>query len=78
MWVAVIKMLLEIAVLFMRQRSDAEMKQIGEDNAVRKALAELTVRSSIARDIAIDSESWDREHIDRILQRYYRNEGSDQ
>lgn len=73
-WLKVIITLLQIVTAIMKNRSDTEQQQIGEDRVVKQLLAEFIVRSKIAKQIDIDSDSWDHEHIDSILSKYYRDD----
>lgn len=76
MWLAIVRLLLEVVAAIMKRRSDSEQQQIGADRVVQKALLEVVARSRLARNIDNDSEHWDADTIDSILQRYYRNEGN--
>ncbi len=73
MVVQVILALLKIVTAIMKSRSDKEQQEIGRNDEIRKQLAELAVRSNIARQIEIDSQHWDASHVDDILRKYYRD-----
>lgn len=75
-WLAIVQLLLSIVNSVMNRLGDAKQQQIGEDTYVRKLLAELIVRLQVAKQIDIDSADWTDDDVDRILQRYYRAEGS--
>lgn len=73
MWLQIIVALLNIVAVIIRSRSDKEQQAIGANDVIRKALAELVTRVQIAKKIDLDSDDWDREHIDSILSKYYRD-----
>ncbi len=72
-WLRVVIMLLQLVTAIVKSRSDKEQQEIGKNDLVKQQLAELAVRTKIARRIEIDSSDWDREHIDSILSKYYRD-----
>lgn len=72
-WLKVVILLLQLVTTIVRSRSDKEQQEIGKNELVRQQLAELAVRTQIARKIDLDSEGWDREHIDRILHDRFRD-----
>lgn len=73
MWLQIVIALLKIIIAVVKSRSDEEQKEIGRNEIVKQLLADIAVRSGVARKIEIDSLGWDREHIDSILHNNYRD-----
>jgi hypothetical protein len=72
--VELIKLILLIASWLVDKRSEADQRKIGEDEAVREALLNLSIRTRVAKTVSLDSGNWTASDIDERLRDYYRNE----
>lgn len=74
-WLLVVRLLLQLTVLIVQKRNDAEQQQIGADRVVKNALVQLALSTRVARKIDLDSSKWDADTVDDKLRNYYRENG---
>lgn len=72
-YVAIIKLLLSLANMFMKRLSDAQQQQIGADRVVKDNLVDLIQVTNIAKEVDVASDYYTDDDIDNILQDHYRD-----
>lgn len=71
--VQIIKGLLTIVSLLMKWADEQQLKQIGADENVKQQLAEMAIRTRVAKRIDLGSEHYTADDIERILHKHYRD-----
>lgn len=76
-WLGFIQLLLQIVLKIMDHMDDKEQQRIGEDRAVKRALAKIVERTQRAHDIDDESRTWSDADIDDRLRDYWRDNPPD-
>lgn len=69
----VVRALLQIVALIMKNQSDNQQRQIGADQVVKQTLIDIAVNAGIAKKIDDASRDWGVNDIDERLSKYYRD-----
>ena len=69
----IIKGLLTVVSLLMKWADEQQLKQLGADLNVKKQLAEMAVRTGMAKRIDLGSEHYSPDDIERILHKHFRD-----
>jgi hypothetical protein len=70
----VIRALLQIVALVIKNQSDKEQQRIGADSVIKQTLVDIAINARIAKKIDDASRDWGVNDIDQRLSKYYRDQ----